>query len=337
MRSRRPVLLLAFLAMLIEECPSTRQRQDSPIVPQIITWLYTDDLAKASSFLASTLGLKMVFNGGAQPWQGCLVHAISTTAFLGVCDIRPAPTSMNEASVTITLVAPNRSGVDSWYQRLLAKPLGAINVTSPKHSPEFNCYAFNFIDPDADSLGDYRFEVQAFEDPTWPKPRRPRASLPSTMMRSSTAFSRRSREASQAAELQQVTWLYAKDLAASTAYLERVLGWPVVLAQGSCTIHRPPRGSDTFFLGVCDSRPAPESVPPVTYTIVTASDGAVRQWNQYLAATRAVNVSEAARVPRFNIYGFDFFGISPGPLSLYRLSCQKFEDPGWPSAGTAYE
>ncbi len=47
-----------------------------------------------------------------------------------------------------------------------------------------------------------------------------------------------------------MTWFYTRDLPRSTMFLNETLGWPVVLNQGSCTVHNPPGGSDTFFVGV---------------------------------------------------------------------------------------
>merc|ERR1712232_498566 len=146
-----------------------------PLAPQVITWLYTKNLSKATNFLENVVGWPMIFDGGSHPlpdWSGCKVHRGSSHAiFIGICNIRDAPTSMDQASVTITLVtADGREGVDAWHRYLSFQGAIHINVTEPRYSPTFNCYAFNFYDVDADSLGLYRFEVQVFEDPSWPRP-----------------------------------------------------------------------------------------------------------------------------------------------------------------------
>jgi hypothetical protein len=156
-----------------------------------------------------------------------LRHDITRQFFIGVCDIRDAPISLDEASLTVTLVTGDRQGVDSWHEYLHSKGSTAINITAmPHHSAPDNCYAFNFYDTDLESLGNYRFEVQTFEDPLWPKPPPAAALVPS---------------ASPVAP-QQVTWFYTKDLNASTHFIEAVLGFPLVLDQGHCTIHSHPQG-----------------------------------------------------------------------------------------------
>ena len=140
--------------------PSHTAAVSAPGAPQVITWLYTSNLLKASAFLSDAVGLAEVFDGGAQQWAGCKVHAApsSSTWFLGVCDIRPPPSSMDEAALTVTLVASGgREGVDEWHTHLAGS--ANVNVTAPGHSARFNCYAFNFYDLDAESLGNYRFEV----------------------------------------------------------------------------------------------------------------------------------------------------------------------------------
>ncbi len=160
------------LELLMLSCMglSTGMWNPPPAAPQSITWIYTKNLTKASAFLLDVVGLPIVFTGGATTWRGCEVHSAASAAFIGVCDIRAAPTSLDEAGVTIALVTANRSSVDQWHDRLGSAGPAVINVTTPRHSSEFN-YAFNFYDADPASLGYYRFEVQTFEDPNWPQPK----------------------------------------------------------------------------------------------------------------------------------------------------------------------
>lgn len=260
----------------------------------------------------------MVFDGGKGKWKGCKVHAASGRAFfIGVCDIRNAPTDMDEASLTVTLVTGDgHRGVDTWHKYLQAKGSSLINTTTPHLITRFNCYAFNFYDVDADSLGNYRFEVQTFEDPTWPKPP---LHVTTTELTTNAA----------PPAPQQVTWFYTKDLAASTKFINNVLGFKQVLDQGPCTIHSHPQGN-SFFLGVCNSRPAPELTPPVTYTLVVESDSDVRSWQTFLSASNATNTTAAALVSKFNVFAFEFFDWNTTQLGWYRLSCQHFEDAAWP-------
>ena len=187
-----------------------------PSSPQAITWLYSRNLSKATAFLENVVGIPMIFDGGASQWKGCKVHAPSgeRSWFIGVCDIRDAPTSMNEASVTVTLVSGDRRGVDSWHKHLSMMSPAQINITEPHHSVTFNCYAFNFYDVDMDSLGLYRFEIQTFEDASWPAP----PILTSTLTLTPAAP-------------QQVTWTYTKNLKAATDFLVNVLHFPLVLDQ----------------------------------------------------------------------------------------------------------
>ena len=202
--------------------------------------------------------------------------------------------------------------MDRWYAHL--KNSGSrINVTTPAYRSACNCFSFNFYDVAAISLGNYRFEVQTFEDPGWPRP-------PATLALAGSA----------PPAPQQVTWTYTADLPAATEFLVRTLGLPMVLDQGHCTVHGVVKSS--AFLGVCNSRPAPKATPPVTYTVVARSDAGVRDWHALVSARNATNATAAALVERFNVYAFEFRDWKHGVLGWYRLSCQNFEDPMWPRA-----
>lgn len=143
-----------------------------PSVDSQVTWFYVHDIAKASEFVGETLGFPEV-KGLEQ--HVCRIFHTAPTNYLGVCNTRtPAtcggnPEGVDKVPVTYTLVG-NRTQVDSWYARLLPDNGTAVNVPeAPVLIPAYGVYAFFFYDPDtAHSLGCYRFEVQAFEDPAWP-------------------------------------------------------------------------------------------------------------------------------------------------------------------------
>ena len=82
---------------------------------------------------------------------------------------------------------------------------------------------------------------------------------------------------------QQITWFYAKSLDKGSAFLGDVVGLNLTLDQGPCRIFQ---AAPAHFLGVCDSRPAPDIVPPVTYTLVVSSRDAVDAWHAYTFAAR---------------------------------------------------
>ena len=164
-----PVILVGLLAQV-----HTMHRR--PLVAQQITWLYANSLSKGASFLGA-LGFREV-NGTLQQ-SSCRIFHAAPGSFLGVCDTRPAPRCPDgpEAGqsppVTHTLVVPTARDVDEWHAHLVSVG-AAVVTTAPEHSARFGCYAFNYYDADrAHGLGCYRFEVQAFEDPAWPKPQCP--------------------------------------------------------------------------------------------------------------------------------------------------------------------
>ena len=183
-------------------------------------------------------------------------------------------------------------------------------------------------------------QVQTFEDPSWPQP--PPA-LPLPALGAAAAAGTAAAAASHASHAtrahatppapQQVTWTYTQNLPAATAFLAETLGFPVVLDQGPCTVHSVEPGRSAAFLGVCDSRPAPQAeTPPATYTLVTASDAGVGAWHAFVARKNATNATAPALVAKFNVFAFEWRDWEKEVLGWYRLSCQHFEDPGWPRA-----
>lgn len=126
-----------------------------PPIDQQVTFIYTADLAASAAFFGETLELEQVLDQGP-----CRIFRIGPDSFLGVCDSRPPPAAT--PPVTYTIVSPD---VDGWHAFLERK--GVATEGRPRLSERFNVYSFFFRDPNG-----YRFEVQAFRDPAWPKPGR---------------------------------------------------------------------------------------------------------------------------------------------------------------------
>lgn len=288
---------------------------------QVITWLYTSNLDKAERFLREAVSLTKVFSGGRTEWTDCGVWGAPGSGhgfFLGLCNNgRAPPTDLNEAAVTVTLVMTSSDGVDAWHSLLSAAPTGSVNLTKPEYSKEFDVYAFNFYDTDPQGLGNYRFEVQVFDDPDWPSPHGA----------ASAALTRTTPDTPQ-----QVTWMYTENLAAADTWLQGSLGFTKVLTQTTCNIYLPssePRA--VWFLGVCNSRPAPSTAfAPVTYTLVVQNKSVVESWHSFLTKTSTVKAMTPAEVTKYNVFGFDFNDADPTRLGKYRFSVQSFNDPSWP-------
>ena len=87
----------------------------------------------------------------------CHIFETAPNAFLGVCTNRSPP---DDPGVTYTFVA---SDVDAMYETL--KSRGVAFDAPPSLSERFNVYSAFFS-----GIENYRFEIQEFRDPTWPKP-----------------------------------------------------------------------------------------------------------------------------------------------------------------------
>ena len=122
-------------------------------IHQQVTFIYTSDLASGSAFLRDKLGLKLVLN----QFDTCHIYETAPNAFLGVCTNRPPPA---EPGVTYTFVT---SDVDGMYSELTGR--GVEFDGPPKLVERFQVYAAFFR-----GIENYRFEIQEFRDPTWPKP-----------------------------------------------------------------------------------------------------------------------------------------------------------------------
>ena len=143
-----------------------------PPIAQQITWLHANNLDNGADFLATIIGLDEVLN--TKQKDKCRVFHAAPSIYLGVCNMRPAPTCPSGPEepgepITYTIVVETRAEVDAWHEHLVAAGANRTIVHAPGMCAEG--YYFNFYDANRDSgLGCYRFEVQAFEDPAWPAP-----------------------------------------------------------------------------------------------------------------------------------------------------------------------
>ena len=119
---------------------------------------------------------------------------------------------------------------------------------------------------------------------------------------------------------QQVTFLYATDLARSAEFYGETLGLPLVLDQGACRIFQV---SKDGFLGVCQCADG-SSVKPegIIVTLVTDDvDGHYQRLQDRGVVTDGVPKTNE----KFNIYHF-FLSDPDG----YKVEVQRFLDPAWP-------
>lgn len=117
---------------------------------------------------------------------------------------------------------------------------------------------------------------------------------------------------------QQVTFIYTRDLAASSAFLRDRLGLRLALNQNDlCHIYET---APNAFLGVCVNR-EPPAEPGVTYSFVTPD---VDGMYETLRARGVEFESPPSLSARFNVYSCFFRGIES-----YRFEIQEFRDPAW--------
>jgi hypothetical protein len=123
------------------------------MIHQSVTFIYSSDLSSANAFLEGKLGLERVLDQNGL----CHIYRMSPTGFLGVCSTRPVPP---EPGVTITLVVDD---VDATHAAWAAR--GVVFDAPPQTSERFNVRSCFFR-----GIETYRFEVQTFLDPAWPRP-----------------------------------------------------------------------------------------------------------------------------------------------------------------------
>jgi catechol 2,3-dioxygenase-like lactoylglutathione lyase family enzyme len=125
-----------------------------------------------------------------------------------------------------------------------------------------------------------------------------------------------------------VTFIYARDPAASHRFYEDVLGLPLVLDQGGCRIYRV---AAEAFLGVCKAR-AGQTLSAgegrdkgAILTLVVADGAAVAAWGRHLA-TLGVPIDSA---PRYNP-DYDIDHLFARDPDGYWVEIQAFRSKSWP-------
>jgi len=120
----------------------------SRAIDGLITFLYYNDLERATRFYEEIIGLKLVIDQG---WAK--IFKVSENAHIGLVDgkrgyHRPNPIK----PVMITLIVPD---VDSWYQYLKEKNIKTL--TEPRDSKELNIRTLLLEDPEG-----YVIEIEHF-------------------------------------------------------------------------------------------------------------------------------------------------------------------------------
>ena len=116
---------------------------------QLITFLYTDHLARSVAFYRDVVGLRPVIDQGAVK-----IFQVNPGAYLGVSDLPHRPRGTDGIMVTFV------RDVEAEHRRLSA--LGVAFEGPPALYMDGTVCAVFFRDPDG-----YRLEVQEFRDPRW--------------------------------------------------------------------------------------------------------------------------------------------------------------------------
>lgn len=120
----------------------------SKTIDGLITFLYYDDLERATGFYEEIIGLKLVIDQG---WAK--IFKVSENAYIGLVDgkrgyHRPSPIK----PVMITLIVPD---VDSWYYYL--KEQNVKILSEPRDNKELNIRTLLIEDPEG-----YVIEIEHF-------------------------------------------------------------------------------------------------------------------------------------------------------------------------------
>jgi len=116
---------------------------------QQLTFLYTDDLARAVAFYRDVLDLEPAVDQGR-----AVLFRVNDGAYLGVSDRSDRPRGTDGVMVSFVC------DVDRTYAKLTAR--GVTFEAPPGAQMDGTVYAAFFRDPDG-----YRLEIQEFRDPRW--------------------------------------------------------------------------------------------------------------------------------------------------------------------------
>ena len=119
-----------------------------PAISEQITFLYTDNLQATADFYENLLGLELWLDQGT-----CRIYQVSADGYLGFCE--RANVLAEHPDVIFTLVTPEASDVDEWYQLLQAK--GVQFEKAPAINPKYKIYHCFLRDPNG-----YLIEIQKF-------------------------------------------------------------------------------------------------------------------------------------------------------------------------------
>lgn len=119
-----------------------------PTISEQITFLYTTDLAATADFYENIIGLDLWRDQGI-----CRIYKVSADGYLGFCERSDASTE--HPDVIFTIVTPEKSGVDKWYEFLREK--GVEFEKAPAANPKYKIYHCFLSDPNG-----YLIEIQWF-------------------------------------------------------------------------------------------------------------------------------------------------------------------------------
>ena len=118
---------------------------------------------------------------------------------------------------------------------------------------------------------------------------------------------------------QQITFLYTQDLEKSAFFYEQIMGFSMVLDQGTCRIYRT---TTDGFLGFCQREGV---LPPKDDVIFTLVSPDVDAWYEYLCAKGV----EFEKPPQEN-HQYKIYHCFLRDPNGYLIEIQRFLDPRWP-------
>lgn len=141
---------------------------------------------------------------------------------------------------------------------------------------------------------------------------------------------------------QQITWFYVNDLTTGAEFFKETLQLNEVtnlIQQDKCRIFHTTDAPSTY-LGVCNTRPAPDcqsnsngNSVPSTYTFVASSKQGVDSIHSSLSTfnnSKLILTSANGSPNIWGAYGFNFYDINyKTGLGCYRFEVQYFTDTAW--------